>query len=106
MDPKGEAKVYEMFWRVTTGNRHPMENRHSMEDVYTMEEAHSREEAQSLEKFTILVTHRLGAARMADEILVLNHGRIIEQGTHKALIQSENGLYKEMFDSQRCWYET
>ena len=93
LDPKGEAKVYEMFWQVTMGNGHSMENRHPMED------------SRSMEKFTILVTHRLGAARMADEILVLDQGRIIEQGAHEALIQSENGLYKEMFDSQRCWYE-
>lgn len=75
LDPKGEAKVYEMFWKVNE------------------------------EKFTILITHRLGAARMADEILVLDQGRIIEQGTHKALAGLEGGLYKEMFESQRCWYE-
>ena len=75
LDPKGEAKVYEMFWQVNQ------------------------------EKFTILITHRLGAARMADEILVLDQGRIIEQGTHKDLVKSEKGLYHEMFESQRCWYE-
>lgn len=75
LDPKGEAKVYDMFWQVNK------------------------------EKFTILITHRLGAARMADEILVLDQGRIIEQGTHKALVEAGNGLYKEMFDSQRYWYE-
>lgn len=86
LDPKGEAKVYEMFRQVT------MEEEHSMEEY-------------SMEKFTILITHRLGAARMADEILVLDQGRIMEQGTHKALTEVENGLYNEMFESQRCWYE-
>lgn len=75
LDPKGEAKVYEMFWQVNQ------------------------------EKFTFLITHRLGAARMADEILVLDQGRIIEQGTHKDLVKLEKGLYHEMFESQRCWYE-
>lgn len=75
LDPKAEAKVYEMFRQVNE------------------------------EKFTILVTHRLGAARMADEILTLDQGRIVEQGTHNALAELENGLYKEMFDSQRRWYE-
>ena len=57
------------------------------------------------DSLTILITHRLGAARMADEILVLDQGRIMEQGTHKALTGLENGLYREMFESQRCWYE-
>ena len=82
-----------------------MEEGHSMEEGHPMEEGHSMEEGHPMEKFTILVTHRLGAARMADEILVLDQGRIIEQGTHNALIGLENGLYKEMFDNQRCWYE-
>lgn len=35
-----------------------------------MEREHSKEEKRSMERFTILITHRLGAARMADEILV------------------------------------
>ncbi len=100
LDPRGEAKVYEMFRQVT------MERGQSTEGVHSMKDMHTMEEAYSMEKFTILITYRLGAARMADEILVLDQGRIIEQGTHEGLIQSENGLYKEMFDSQRCWYET
>ena len=55
--------------------------------------------------FTIFITHRLGAARLADEILVLDQGRIVEQGTHEQLLTHEKGLYRDMFESQRSWYE-
>ena len=99
LDPKSEAKVYETFRRATMGAGDSMEDGHSMEEKHSMEEEHSRK------GLTILITHRLGAARMADEILVLDQGRIMEQGTHKALTGLENGLYREMFESQRCWYE-
>ena len=70
-----------------------------------MEGSPSIEESPSIDKLTILITHRLGAARMADEILVLDQKRIVEQGTHKTLMQLKNGLYREMFESQWCWYE-
>lgn len=136
LDPRGEAKVYEMFRRVTMDEGdaveegHVMEEGHAMEEECAMKEGHAVEESHAMEegrameeghameegcamgeeramkKFTILITHRLGAARMADEILVLDQGRIMEQGTHEALAGLENGLYKEMFESQRCWYET
>ncbi|MEA4884371.1 MAG: ABC transporter ATP-binding protein [Clostridia bacterium] len=52
---------------------------------------------------TLYVTHRLAAARSADEIIVMNDGRIIEQGTHAALL-AMNSYYAEMFNTQRKWY--
>lgn len=51
----------------------------------------------------ILITHRLGAAKIADEIILLENGQILEQGKHEELI-CNNGLYAKMFDSQRGWY--
>ena len=51
----------------------------------------------------ILITHRLGAARIADEILVIKDGHIIERGNHKDLL-SNSGFYTEMFESQKGWY--
>lgn len=54
-------------------------------------------------KPAIIITHRLGAARLADKIIVLNKGTIVESGTHKELL-SNNGLYKEMHENQRMWY--
>lgn len=51
----------------------------------------------------ILITHRLGAAKIADEIILLDNGQISERGTHEQLIQCD-GLYRKMFDSQKEWY--
>lgn len=54
---------------------------------------------------TLYVTHRLGAARIADEIFVLKDGRIQESGSHDELMRLENGHYREMYETQRKWYE-
>lgn len=53
---------------------------------------------------TLLITHRLGATKTADVILVLEGGRIIETGSHAELMQA-GGLYARMYESQRYWYE-
>lgn len=57
----------------------------------------------SKEKTSILVTHRLGSAKMADRIIVLDKGRIVEDGTHEELMKKK-GKYKQMFDCQAQWY--
>ena len=49
---------------------------------------------------TILVTHRLACASMADRILVLDEGRIVEQGTEPELL-AKRGVYAEMHKHQR-----
>jgi ATP-binding cassette subfamily B protein len=48
---------------------------------------------------SFVVAHRLSTIRDADLILVMNHGTIIEQGTHETLIK-ENGFYKKLYESQ------
>lgn len=75
LDPIAESQVYEMFHRINCN------------------------------RFTIYITHRLGAAKIADEILVLNEGCIAESGSHEQLLSNHNGLYHKMFTSQRFWYE-
>ncbi len=55
-------------------------------------------------KTAIIVTHRLGLARSADRILVMERGRIVQDGSHAALIAAP-GLYARMFHAQAAWYE-
>lgn len=51
-------------------------------------------------KTTIIATHRLSAVVDAAEIVVLDHGRIVERGTHTALLAA-NGWYKQMYTAQQ-----
>lgn len=55
-------------------------------------------------KTTVFVSHRLGSTKLADEILVIDGGRIAERGTHEALMAGK-GQYAEMFEAQREWYQ-
>lgn len=52
----------------------------------------------------IFITHRLGAATMADVICVLDYGRVVEMGSHSQLTQKKDGLYAKMFEAQRGMY--
>ncbi|MFJ8236644.1 ABC transporter ATP-binding protein [Ureibacillus sp. NPDC094379] len=52
------------------------------------------------EKTTIITTHRLSAIHHADWIIVLDDGKIIEEGTHEELL-SKSGWYKEQYDRQQ-----
>jgi ATP-binding cassette subfamily B protein/ATP-binding cassette subfamily C protein/ATP-binding cassette subfamily B multidrug efflux pump len=49
----------------------------------------------------IAIAHRLSTIRDADRIVVLNHGRIAESGTHEALMQVEGGLYQRLYTLQQ-----
>lgn len=51
------------------------------------------------DRTSFVIAHRLSTIRNADLILVMNHGTIIEQGTHEGLL-AQNGFYAELYNSQ------
>jgi ATP-binding cassette subfamily B protein len=52
---------------------------------------------------TILISHRFSTARLADRILVLDGGRLVEEGPHDALVQAE-GTYADLYEKQAAHY--
>lgn len=59
--------------------------------------------ALAADKTAIIVTHRIGSARMAERIIVMKEGKIVEMGHHDELIR-QNGVYAEMYKAQAKWY--
>jgi ATP-binding cassette, subfamily B, bacterial len=49
---------------------------------------------------TLVVAHRLSTVRALDRLLVLDKGKVIEEGSHDALIRLEGGLYRRLFERQ------
>jgi ATP-binding cassette, subfamily B, multidrug efflux pump len=52
-----------------------------------------------LNRTSIIISHRVSSAKLAQKIIVLDEGKIVEQGTHESLI-TKNGTYKELYDKQ------
>lgn len=52
----------------------------------------------------IIITHRLALSKLADDIIVLGDGRIVERGSHDELM-NRGGIYKQMYDEQSGWYK-
>lgn len=51
------------------------------------------------QRTSVIISHRVSSAKLADRIVVLDDGRILEQGTHAELI-AKNGAYKELYEKQ------
>ena len=74
LDPQAEVELYQQFVELAAG------------------------------RMTFLISHRIGSARLADRILVLDAGRIVEDGTHETLLDRD-GLYAQFFRAQAHWYQ-
>ena len=57
------------------------------------------------DKMGVIVTHRLGSARIANKIIVLDKGKVIEIGTHKELM-ALGGKYATLYKKQAEWYQS
>ncbi len=68
-------------------------------DTYTEEEILARLRGVMRQRTSILVSHRISTVREANQIFVLQDGRVAERGTHDALV-ARNGLYAAMYRKQ------
>jgi ATP-binding cassette subfamily B protein len=57
-------------------------------------------QALTAEKTVIMIAHRLKTVEHADQILVVDHGRIVQQGTHQNLMKEE-GIYRNFISERR-----
>ena len=74
IDPVEESRMYKMFSEITK------------------------------DRTTILITHRLGSVKIADRIIVLDKGKVVEEGQHFALMK-KRGVYYQLFNLQAHWYD-
>ncbi|MCH7747417.1 MAG: ABC transporter ATP-binding protein [Acidobacteria bacterium] len=68
-------------------------------DAYTEDEILTRLQAVMRGRTSVIVSHRISTVRRADLILVLDHGRVVERGTHDALL-TQDGMYAGLYRKQ------
>ncbi len=76
----------------------------SMLDPISELEQFMQIQSMAEEKTAILISHRIGFARLADRVILMDQGRIAEMGTHQELMD-KNGLYAKFFYEQARWYQ-
>ena len=69
-------------------------------DTYSEELLQNAVEIITKDRTSIIIAHRLATIVNADVIVVMDQGNIVETGTHFELISKENGVYKNLYNSQ------
>jgi ATP-binding cassette subfamily B protein len=76
---------------------------HAEHELFERYAASARQVARATGGIAIFVSHRFSTVRMADWIVVVDEGRVVEQGTHAELV-ARGGIYAELFDLQASAY--
>ncbi len=69
-------------------------------DTYSEEMIQTATEKITKDRTSIVIAHRLATIKKADKIIVMDAGKIVEEGTHKELLKLENGFYRNLYEVQ------
>ena len=69
-------------------------------DTYTEQLMQEATDAITKGRTSIIIAHRLATIQQADKIIVLDAGKVVEVGTHKSLLQRNQGYYKNLYEVQ------
>lgn len=69
-------------------------------DSYSEEMIQNATDSITKGRTSIVIAHRLATIKKADQILVMDAGKIVEKGTHQELLRQENGFYKNLYEVQ------
>lgn len=73
-------------------------------DPITESKLYEKLEKVFKDQTTLFISHRLGSTKLANKILVINDGKVVEEGNHNELMQVD-GIYSKLYKSQRSWYD-
>jgi subfamily B ATP-binding cassette protein MsbA len=69
-------------------------------DTYSEELIQTATDKITKDRTSIVIAHRLATIKKADKIIVMDTGKIVEEGTHKELLKLENGFYRNLYEVQ------
>ena len=69
-------------------------------DSYSEQLIQKASDKVTMGRTSIVIAHRLATVKKADKILVMDAGKIVEEGTHEELLKKESGYYKNLYEVQ------